>query len=96
MDFIDGILGESLEKPQDGVPGDEADIPKPALVCAMRGEIDCALDEVNPEMIAIGPRQRRSDQVTTVSATQVNHPRGGSAKDALPVEGHPIVAIPGT
>ena len=96
MDLVDGILGEPCEKPQDGVPRDEADVPKTAFVRAMRGEIDRALHEVNPKMIEIGPRQARSNQVAAVSAPQINDARGGSPEDALPVERQPIVTIPGT
>jgi len=57
------------------------------------GVVDGHLDEIDAEVITVGPRERRPDQVSTVSAPQINNARRAAVEDPLPVEGLAGVAI---
>src|SRR5205823_3541044 len=76
------VAVEEVARVADG----EAEVRQAALVAAPRGVADDDGQDVEAEVVVVGPPHRATEQEPAVAAAEVEDDRGGAAEEGGPVE----------
>jgi hypothetical protein len=77
---------DALPQEPAGMANGKAQIGQSALVAAPRGIANHHRQDVQPQVIVVGPPDCAADQKSAIAATQVQNHRSHAAKDLLPIQ----------